>query len=126
MQEEIFGPLLPIIPVDDVEAAIRFVRARPRPLTLYLFSNSEKTQERVLAQTSSGSVLVNDTMMHLANPHLPFGGVGHSGTGSYHGEASFETFSHRKTVVRRPLALDVKFRYPPLAGRLSLLKRLLG
>jgi aldehyde dehydrogenase (NAD+) len=126
MQEEIFGPLLPVIPVDDMEAAIRFVRARPRPLTLYLFSNSVKIQERVLAATSSGSAMINDTMMHLANPHVPFGGVGQSGSGSYHGEASFEAFSHRKTVVRRSLAMDVKFRYPPLAGRLSLLKRLLG
>jgi aldehyde dehydrogenase (NAD+) len=126
MQEEIFGPLLPVIPVDGVAEAVRFVRERPRPLACYVFSNDGKAQERVLRETSSGGALVNDTLMHLGNPDLPFGGVGPSGLGSYHGQQSFEAFSHRKSVLKKPFALDVKVRYPPYAGKLGLLKRLLG
>jgi aldehyde dehydrogenase (NAD+) len=126
MQEEIFGPLLPIVPVEDVGEAVRFVRERPRPLACYLFSQDAESRERVLRETSSGGVVVNDTLLHLANPDLPFGGVGPSGLGRYHGQASFEAFSHMKSVLVRPFALDVRFRYPPFARTLPLLRRLLG
>jgi len=126
MQEEIFGPLLPIIEIDGVEDALRFVRARPRPLALYIFSSSEQTQEHVIAATSSGGVVINDTLMHVASAELPFGGVGQSGMGRSHGRAGFENFSHRKSVLSRPIMLDFRFRYPPLAGRLNLLKKLVG
>ena len=126
MQEEIFGPLLPILPVDDVGQAVRFVRDRDRPLALYVFSNDSRLQERVLRETSSGGALVNDTLVHLGNPDLPFGGVGQSGLGRYHGQASFDCFSHQKSVLKKPFALDVKVRYPPYAGKLRLLRRLLG
>ncbi len=126
MQEEIFGPLLPIIPVGDVEEAIRFVRERPRPLALYVFSKNARVQERVLRGTSSGGAVVNDAMMHLANPELPFGGVGTSGLGRYHGQASFECFSHTKSVLKKPFAMDVKVRYPPYAGKLPMFRRLVG
>jgi aldehyde dehydrogenase (NAD+) len=126
MQEEIFGPLLPILPVGDVGEAVRFVRERPRPLALYLFSNDAAHQQRVLKETTSGGAVLNDTMVHLGNPDLPFGGVGDSGLGSYHGQAGFERFSHAKSVVKKSFSLDLKVRYPPYAGKLALWRRLLG
>jgi len=113
MREEIFGPVLPILKVKNVDEAIRFVNGREKPLALYLFTRDERAQEEVLARTSSGGVCVNGTIVHLANPRLPFGGVGPSGMGAYHGRHSFETFSHRKSVLRRKLGRDPKFLYPP-------------
>jgi aldehyde dehydrogenase (NAD+) len=113
MTEEIFGPILPVVPVTDVDEAIRFVNERDRPLALYFFSESDAVQERVLEQTSSGGACVNATVMHVAVPDLPFGGVGASGMGSYHGKASFDVFSHRKSVLVKPTRLDPKLAYPP-------------
>jgi acyl-CoA reductase-like NAD-dependent aldehyde dehydrogenase len=113
MREEIFGPVLPILKVKDVAEAIRFVNEREKPLALYVFSDDERVQQDVLERTSSGGACVNGTIMHLANPELPFGGVGPSGMGAYHGRHSFETFSHRKSVLRRKLKRDPKFLYPP-------------
>jgi len=113
MREEIFGPVLPILKVKDVPEAIRFVNEREKPLALYVFSNDERVQEDVLERTSSGGACVNGTIMQLANPKLPFGGVGPSGMGAYHGRHSFETFSHRKSVLRRKLKRDPKMMYPP-------------
>jgi aldehyde dehydrogenase (NAD+) len=113
MREEIFGPVLPVLKVKDVAEAIRFVNEREKPLALYVFSNDERVQQDVLERTSSGGACVNGTIMHLANPELPFGGVGPSGMGAYHGRHSFETFSHRKSVLRRKLKRDPKFLYPP-------------
>ncbi len=125
MQEEIFGPVLPILPVADVEAAIAFVNERPKPLALYVFTGSDEVADAVVSRTSSGGACVNSTLWHVANPELPFGGVGPSGTGAYHGRQSFETFSHRKSVVSRSTRLDPRVAYPPY-GRLktALLKRL--
>ena len=125
MREEIFGPVLPILKVKDVAEAIRFVNEREKPLALYVFSNDERVQQDVLERTSSGGVCVNGTILHLANPNLPFGGVGPSGMGAYHGRHSFETFSHAKSVLRRKLKRDAKFMYPPY-GKLKtrLTKRL--
>ena len=126
MQEELFGPLLPVLEVDDVQQAIQWINQRPKPLALYLFSRSRQNQETVLRQTSSGGVCFNDVVMQVGVPELPFGGVGASGMGTYHGQAGFDTFSHRRSVLRRPFALDLPFRYPPYAGRLPLMRRLLG
>ena len=126
MQEELFGPLLPILEVDGLEQAIEWINQRPKPLALYLFSSSQQNQETVLNTTSSGGVCFNDVVMQVGVPELPFGGVGASGMGAYHGKAGFDTFSHQRSVLRRPFALDLPFRYPPYAGRLPLMRRLLG
>ena len=126
LQEEIFGPILPVLPVKDVDEAIAFVREREKPLALYVFTKDAVTEQRVLEQTSSGGVCVNGTIWHLANPNLPFGGVGPSGMGSYHGRDSFETFSHRKSVVTKSTRLDPKVMYPPYTqGKAKLIKRML-
>ena len=101
MQEEIFGPVLPVVAYDDVEQACRFIGARPHPLALYLFSHDNATTERVLARTQSGGVAINDTLLHCVQEELPFGGVGPSGMGAYHGEAGFRTFSHARSVFRQ-------------------------
>ena len=126
MQEELFGPLLPVLAVPDLEQAITLINQRPKPLALYLFSREHAAQQRILAATSSGGVCFNDVVMHAGIPDLPFGGVGNSGMGSYHGEAGFRTFSHQRSVLHRPFRLDAPFRYPPYAGRLPLMRRLLG
>ncbi len=127
MQEEIFGPILPVLTYSDVAEAIAIVNQKPKPLALYLFSRNKNLQQRVLQSTSSGSVCINDTVMQFAVPGLPFGGVGNSGMGKYHGKATFDTFSHYKSVLNRSLILDVKLRYAPYTKtKLQLLKRILG
>ncbi|HZR12484.1 MAG TPA: aldehyde dehydrogenase family protein [Acidimicrobiia bacterium] len=113
MHEEIFGPILPILPVDDVGAAIEFVNERDKPLALYVFSESEAVQQRVVEETTSGGVCVNGTLLHLSVPELPFGGVGPSGMGAYHGHASFDTFSHKKGVLTKSTRVDPDVAYPP-------------
>ena len=125
MQDEIFGPLLPLVACENVDDAIRFVRARPKPLALYTFARDAAVNERVLSQTSSGGAVTNDVCVHFAAEGLPFGGVGESGLGGYHGQASFDAFSHKKSVVKRPFALDMKLRYPPYTGKLDLFRRFL-
>jgi aldehyde dehydrogenase (NAD+) len=126
MEDELFGPILPVVAVDDLDEAIAFVAARPKPLALYLFSGSAENTERVLQGTSSGGVGVNCTVQHFAVPSLPFGGVGASGFGAYHGRSGFETFSHRRAVLVKPAKPDLPVLYPPY-NRLKawLLKRLL-
>ena len=113
MADEIFGPILPVLRVKDMEQAIAFVNKRPKPLALYLFSSDPLIQENVLARTSSGGVTVNHALLHLTVPSLPFGGVGASGMGAYHGRATFETFSHKKSVLVKPTWFDPSFFYPP-------------
>lgn len=113
MQEEIFGPLLPIITWEGEDEVERFVLSRPKPLACYIFTSSKKTEQRFLSTISSGGACVNDTVVHLAVPELPFGGVGQSGMGAYHGRTGFDTFSHAKGVLRRGTWLDFPFRYPP-------------
>ncbi len=122
MQEEIFGPILPIIRFKEAEDAVRFIRERPKPLALYLFTTSREIERKFIFKTSSGGVCINDTLMHVATPYLPFGGVGDSGFGHYHGEASFRTFSHEKSVLRQTNAFDMKFRYPNSKYREKLLR----
>lgn len=118
MEEEIFGPILPVIGVDDLDEAVAFAGARPKPLALYVFSSSADTADRVLAQTSSGGACVNTTVVHLAVHDLPFGGVGASGMGAYHGRWGFETFSHPRAVMRKPARPELGLVYPP-HGRLK-------
>jgi aldehyde dehydrogenase (NAD+) len=126
MQEEIFGPILPVLTVAGLDAALAFVNARPRPLALYLFSRDRKSQWRAIRETSSGGVCINDVVSHLIVPELPFGGVGASGLGAYHGRHSFETFSHRKSVLLRGTWPDLRLRYPPYDDvKLKWLRRLL-
>ena len=123
MQEEIFGPVLPMIPFDTTEQAMAFVTEREKPLALYYFGREEQAW-RVLRHTSSGGACINDTIMHIANENLPFGGVGNSGMGSYHGRLSFDAFSHRRAVVVTPKWIDLQFRYMPY-NMFLLVKKLL-
>jgi aldehyde dehydrogenase (NAD+) len=125
MQEELFGPLLPILAVNDLEDAIAQINRRPKPLALYLFTRQSRHQRSLLERTSSGGVCINDVVLQAGVPDLPFGGVGASGMGSYHGRTGFDTFSHRRSVLRRSFRLDAPFRYPPYAGRLPLIQRLM-
>ncbi|MCI8307267.1 MAG: aldehyde dehydrogenase [Lachnospiraceae bacterium] len=113
MQEEIFGPLLPVIEVDNVEEARDFVRNRPSPLALYLFTSDKRTKKMFLQNVSYGGGCINDTIIHLATSRMGFGGVGNSGMGSYHGKKSFETFSHEKSIVDKAVWLDLPMRYRP-------------
>jgi aldehyde dehydrogenase (NAD+) len=126
LTEEIFGPLLPILPFRDLDEAIARVNAGPKPLALYYFSRSASRQAKVLRETASGSACFNETVAHLASRHLPFGGVGLSGMGSYHGWYSFDAFSHRRSVLRKPTWLDLPLRYAPYAGKLPWIRKLLG
>lgn len=113
MQEEIFGPILPVLTFDELDEAIAFIRSREKPLALYLFTRDRSAEKRVLGSLSFGGGCVNDTIIHLASSHMGFGGVGHSGMGSYHGKASFDTFSHYKSMVKKYNWIDLPFRYPP-------------
>ncbi|KAK3032988.1 hypothetical protein RJ639_035816, partial [Escallonia herrerae] len=117
MTEEIFGPLLPIITLENIEDSIQFIKSRPKALTIYAFSNNERFKRRMISETSSGCVTFNDTIIQYAADSLPFGGVGESGFGRYHGKFSFEAFSHEKAVLRRSLLTDFWFRYPPWNDR---------
>ena len=123
MQEEIFGPIFPVVTFDSIDEAITFVTDREKPLALYYFGDSD-TAKYLLQHTSSGGACVNDTIMHIANERLPFGGVGNSGMSSYHGKESFDVFSHRRAVVTTPTWIDLPFRYMPYK-LFSLVKRLL-
>ena len=126
MQEELFGPLLPVIVVSNLEQALERVRRGSKPLTLYLFGGDRRARQQLLDQTSSGSVSFNDVVLQGGLPQLAFGGVGDSGMGTYHGEAGFLTFSHRRSVLNRSFWLDLPLRYPPYAGKLGLIQRLLS
>jgi aldehyde dehydrogenase (NAD+) len=113
MKSEIFGPVLPIIAVNDIKEACEFINRREKPLALYIFTDNKAKQDYILENTSSGGACVNDVVMHLANEQLPFGGVGESGFGCYHDEFTFNTFSHQKSVLKRSFRFDSDFRYPP-------------
>jgi aldehyde dehydrogenase (NAD+) len=113
MQEEIFGPLLPIIEVASMDKAIQFINEREKPLALYLFSNNDVTIKMVTNQTSSGTLSINDTVAFMVNAEFPFGGVGHSGMGAYHGKWGFDTFSHLKPILHKSFFADVPVRYAP-------------
>ncbi len=117
LSEEIFGPILPILVYDDLDRVIKEIKAAPKPLALYFFSKNKALAKRVIDEVSFGGGCVNDCLLHIASPHTPFGGVGNSGMGSYHGKESFKTFSHFKTVVRKSLYFDVSLRYHPFTDK---------
>jgi aldehyde dehydrogenase (NAD+) len=125
MNEEIFGPILPIIAFDTFEQATDFIRKREHPLALYLFSKDKARQKWVTKNLIYGGGCINDTVAHLANPDMAFGGVGMSGMGSYHAKESFNTFSHTKSILKKSNLLDIGFRYAPYKGKLSLVERFL-
>jgi aldehyde dehydrogenase (NAD+) len=124
MEEEIFGPVLPVLRYDTLDDAVRFIREGSKPLALYIFSQDSATVERLLADTTAGGTCVNTVVMHLTSAELPFGGVGESGQGSYHGEFGFRTFSHERAVLHQgPLFLLKNF-FPPYAGKAGKLGRM--
>lgn len=125
MEEEIFGPLLPIIKIKDLSQAIQIINNKPHALALYLFSNSNTNQELLLNKTKSGGVCINDTVVHMSGEYLPFGGVGESGMGQYHGVYSFETFSHKRSVMKKFFKFDLTLRYPPYSRKFELIKLVL-
>eukprot|EP00808_Paulinella_micropora_P027274 g8170.t1 len=118
MQEEIFGPLLPVIAVPSLQAAIQYVEQRERPLAIYVFTSSSDSRRQVIEQTHSGGVCINDSVLQYTNNSLPFGGVGASGMGSMHGKHSFDTFSHHKAILQRYTWMDPSIRYPPYSEKL--------
>ncbi|HEX4248388.1 MAG TPA: aldehyde dehydrogenase family protein [Pseudonocardia sp.] len=127
MADEIFGPILPVLTVHSLTEAITFVNARPKPLAAYLFTSSRESRERLIAEVSSGGTVINHLAMHCLVPQLPFGGVGNSGMGAYHGEWGFQTFSHRKGVMVKPARPDPRLMYPPYSERSKkILRKLLG
>lgn len=121
MQEEIFGPIFPVLTFSDTDEVISFVKSREKPLALYYFG---KNGDGIIRNTSSGGACINDTIMHIANENVPFGGVGNSGMGSYHNKLSFDAFSHKRAVVSTPVALDMPFRYMPYSW-FKLVKKIL-
>ena len=126
MQEEIFGPILPVLTYNRIDEAVEFINRREKPLALYLFSERKQMCRETLARTSSGGAAVNDVLTHLTVPDLPFGGVGESGFGAYHGIHSFEAFSHKRGILEKSSSFDVRLRYAPYKGKLRWLKKILG
>jgi aldehyde dehydrogenase (NAD+) len=125
MHDEIFGPILPIMSTENIDQAIGFINARPHPLALYVFSNNQKTIEKIITNTSSGGVCINDCLSHAGIIDLPFGGVGHSGFGNYHGKYGFLTFSHMRAVHKRSMLLDNPLKYAPYSDHKLKLARIL-
>ena len=122
MQEEIFGPIFPIMEYNNLDEVIHFVNSREKPLAFYFFTSSRKKEKMVLSQTTSGGGCINDTMVHLTNPRMPFGGVGNSGMGAYHGKFSFDTFSHHRSILAKTTLFDIPLRYPPYRDKLKYAK----
>lgn len=125
MQDEIFGPIMPILEYDDLETAIGMINDRPKPLSLYVFTEDKKVESEVLSRISFGGGCVNDTISHVASSYMPFGGVGNSGMGSYHGKDSFETFSHRKSILKKSTSIAIKLIFPPYGNRAKLIRKIL-
>ncbi|WP_254871174.1 aldehyde dehydrogenase [Bacillus sp. Marseille-Q1617] len=125
MQDEIFGPIFPVMEYESLDDVIEFINDRPKPLALYLFTSDDNVVDKVNGSISYGGGCVNDTLMHLATPYLPFGGVGESGIGNYHGESSFATFTHYKSILKQTTKFDFSFRYPNAKFGLKILKKLL-
>ncbi|GAB4491158.1 MAG: aldehyde dehydrogenase [Raineya sp.] len=125
MQEEIFGPILPVIEFNDLDNVLEDLQYKEKPLACYYFGKNDEKQEKVLNLLAFGGACINDTLMHTANPNLPFGGIGNSGQGGYHGKFSFDTFTHYKAVVKKPFWLDIPLRYPPYKGKLNFLQQAL-
>jgi aldehyde dehydrogenase (NAD+) len=126
MQDEIFGPVLPVIEYEALDEVVSLVTSRPKPLALYLFTENKQVQNKIISEISFGGGCINDTLMHIATPYLPFGGVGESGIGTYHGESSFAAFSHYKSILKQTNKFDFSFRYPNSKYGLKIIKKLLG
>lgn len=126
MQDEIFGPILPLVNIDNLDEAIAYVKRHDKPLACYAFLDKTSEKNRVINEISSGGMVINDTIIHLSNDQLPFGGVGESGMGAYHGEHSFELFSHRKSVMNRAFFLENDLRYPPYSKKESFIRKLMN
>jgi aldehyde dehydrogenase (NAD+) len=126
MADEIFGPILPVLRTGSLDEAIETIGAHPNPLALYLFTSDRDDERKVVERVSFGGGCINNAIVHLGDPDLPFGGVGESGLGAYHGRWSFETFSHRKAVMKTANFLDPSVKYPPYEGKLGLMRRLIG
>lgn len=126
LKEELFGPLLPILPVKDLDVALESINKLPKPLAIYMFGGGELEQQKLLNRTSSGGVCFNDVVLQCGIPSMPFGGVGPSGIGRYHGLSGFETFSNQKSILKRPFWLDLQFRYPPYKSNIDLIRKILG
>lgn len=125
MQEEIFGPILPILTYESLEDTLTFIKDKPKPLAFYFFSEDKNLQKEVIENLPFGGGCINDTISHVTSPRLPFGGIGNSGMGSYHGKESFLTFSHQKSIMKKSTWLDIKTMYPPYKGKLDLLKKIM-
>jgi len=125
MEDEIFGPILPVLTFQQIDECIEAIRNRPKPLALYTFTANEAIQQRIIHETSFGGGAMNDTILHIATPYLPFGGVGNSGIGSYHGKKSFDTFTHHKSVLHQTTKFDLPVRYPDFKDGLKWIKRLM-
>lgn len=125
MEDEIFGPILPIVEYSNLDEAIKFIRSKEKPLALYYFSENKSSIEKVLLNVSSGGATINDTIIHVASSYIPFGGVGTSGTGQYHGKASFDTFSHKKSIIKRGTFFELPIRFAPYNNKLSTIKKLM-
>ena len=125
MTEEIFGPILPVIEFENIQEIIDFVNKREKPLALYYFSESKKSINNILRCTTSGGVTINDTIIHVANGNLPFGGVGYSGMGSYHGKASFDAFTHKRSVMERGTFVEFNVRFAPYKEKINILKKIM-
>jgi aldehyde dehydrogenase (NAD+) len=122
MTEEIFGPILPIFTFTTQEEALKIIQKNPNPLAFYVFTASSKKEESWLQKVQFGGGCVNNTIYHITNHHLPFGGVGYSGLGSYHGQKSFEIFTHAKPVLKTATWIDPSIKYPPFKGKLKWFK----
>lgn len=125
MQDEIFGPILPIFEYNNIKEAIDLIKSRPKPLAMYIFSKNNQKIDHILNETSAGGVTINDTLMHIVNGALPFGGVGESGIGAYHGKHSFELFSHLKSVLHRSFLVEEPIRYAPYNMKRNWLRKIM-
>jgi len=125
MTQEIFGPVLPILAYSDFDEALNIIRQNPNPLAFYIFTNNKVTENKWLQSVPFGGGCVNNASWHLTNFNLPFGGLGNSGLGNYHGKYSFEVFSHHKGVMKTPTWFDPKIKYPPFKGKLNLFKKII-
>lgn len=125
MEEEIFGPILPVLEYDNLSDVMEAIHRQPKPLACYIFTESKSIQDKILNNVSFGGGCVNDTIYHVASPHLPFGGVGNSGIGAYHGKSSFDTFSHKKSVLKQTTRFDIPVRYPNLKNGLNIIRKIL-
>lgn len=124
LREEIFGPIIPVITFDELEEVIEYVNKKDNPLALYYFSEDRDNIEKIIKKTSSGGITINDTILHVGTSNLPFGGVGTSGIGSYHGKKSFDTFTHEKSIVKRGNYIEFSFRFAPFKNKINILRKI--